>query len=138
MHMDNVERKSSESGIDLPEVLRSRRLLGDTEVLVRQATDLYQSELASIVHDLRLAERCTQKALRRLYAGDVLSARRWIDRACDAEYRALGECEGAGWIGDALGSECPWRVVSESRVDGERRLVVVSSARLRGSGRSSS
>ncbi len=123
--MASKKRKSGD-GPGVANANRADLLAADLELLARRARITYARELDEITRDLRLAERCARKGLRRVLAGQLKSGRRWVDLACDAEYRALGECEGAGWLGDALGSECPWRVYHEADVDGERRLTVVS------------
>lgn len=76
---------------------------------LRQLVDDGKSEAADAVvgirEDLDLAWQCAAKALRRLRNGDLVGARRWADRACDFEYRALGECECYGHFADALGDD---------------------------------
>jgi hypothetical protein len=108
------------------ELLRSDRLASDFEATLGSLRVAYAAEVTDTARWLHTAERCVEKSLRRLRAGDVLSARRWIDHACDAEYAAVGECEQAGWIGEALGcDECPWSVVSDTSAEGQRRLGVL-------------
>ncbi len=86
---------------------------GDLYAMFAKARYTYQRELADIVRILSTAERCANKGLRRLDEGNLASARRWLDYGCDAEYDALGECEALGWLREALGNECPWRVVAD-------------------------
>jgi hypothetical protein len=74
--------------------------------LIAEGRSEAAASLVEIRDDLHRAWECATKAMRRLWAGDLNSARYWADRACDFEYRALGECECYGHIADALGDDC--------------------------------
>lgn len=116
--MRNKSKPAEQNGPGLVQCeAQSSMVTGNFDRMLAKARQTYQQELADITRILGTAERCAKKGLRRLAAGDVLSARRWLDHACDAEYDALNDCEALGWLREALGNECPWRVVSHYYTD---------------------
>jgi hypothetical protein len=97
--------------------------------LVEEAERRNRDELVNIGRELGQARRCAVLAVKQMAQGDLEGARAWLDRACDHEGDALGDCEGYGWARQALGDECPWRILRYFTSACASRLVLQSTCK---------